>query len=218
MTANIEIVIATTNLGKRAELRSMLSPREVTIRGLDEFADIPSAPEEGATFADNARQKARYYSRLLNRLVLADDSGLQVTALDGAPGVYSARFAPLDTTDRAEQDRANNQKLLRLLADVPPNNRQAQFCCCLCLHSPHEVIVEVEGRLEGMILDQPQGSNGFGYDPIFFVPNKQKTVAQLTPAEKNALSHRGQALRNLLQQWNEVRERISAPKGKFNSL
>jgi len=204
MAADLEIVLATTNQGKLAELRNMLQPREVTVRGLDEFADNPPAPEDGATFADNARQKARHYSQALNRLVLADDSGLQVTALDGAPGIYSARFAPLDTTDRAEQDRANNQKLLQLLTDVPLNNRQARFCCCLCLHSPNEVIVEVEGFLEGMILDQPQGSNGFGYDPIFYVPDKQKTVAQMTTNEKNAISHRGQALQKLLQQWNNL--------------
>ena len=213
MAADLEIVLATTNHGKLAELRTMLQPREVTVRGLDEFADIPPAPEDGATFAENARQKARHYSQLLNRLVLADDSGLQVTALDGAPGIYSARFAPLDTNDRVEQDRANNQKLLRLLTDVPLKNRQARFCCCLCLHSPNEVIVEVEGFLEGMILDQPQGSNGFGYDPIFYVPDKQKTVAQMSAEEKNAISHRGQALRNLLRQWNQVRERISLEKG-----
>jgi len=214
MTADLEIVLATTNQGKLAELRSMLQPREVTVRGLDEFADIPPAPEDGATFAENARQKARHYSQLLNRPVLADDSGLQVTALDGSPGIYSARFASLDTTNRAEQDGANNQKLLQILADVPPANRQARFCCCLCLHSPYEVIIEVEGRLEGMILDEPQGSNGFGYDPIFYVPDKEKTVAQMTPEEKNAISHRGKALQNLLRQWNEVLEILSALKGK----
>jgi XTP/dITP diphosphohydrolase len=214
MTTDLVIVLATTNQGKLAELRTMLQPREVSVRGLDDFADIPPAPEDGATFADNARQKARHYSQLLNRLVLADDSGLQVAALDGAPGIYSARFAILDTTDRAEQDRANNQKLLRLLADVPLKNRQARFCCCLCLHSPNDVILEVQGNLEGMILDHPQGSNGFGYDPIFYIPDKQKTVAQLTPEEKNALSHRGQALRKLLLQWNKVLEILSATKGK----
>ena len=118
--------------------------------------------------------------------------------------MYSARFASLDSTDRAEQDHANNQKLLCLLVNVPPENRQARFCCCLCLHNPHEVIVEVQGRLEGIILDQPQGSNGFGYDPIFYVPEKQKTVAQMTPKEKNEISHRGKALRKLLQQWNNM--------------
>ena len=208
MTADLEIVLATTNQGKLAELRTMLQPREVSVRGLDEFNDIPPAPEDGATFADNARQKARHYSQVLNRLVLADDSGLQVTALDGAPGIYSARFTPLDTTDRAEQDRANNQKLLQMLANVPPKNRQARFCCCLCLHSPNEVIVEVKGYLEGMILDQPQGSNGFGYDPIFYVPDKEKTVAQMSPEEKNALSHRGQALRKLLVQWDSVIKKL----------
>jgi len=214
MAADLEIVLATTNQGKLAELRSMLQRREVTVHGLNEFAETTPAPEDGATFAENARQKARHYSQRLNHLVLADDSGLQVTALDGAPGIYSARFASLDSNDRAELDRANNQKLLRLLADVPLKNRQARFCCCLCLHSPYEVILEVEGSLEGMILDQPQGSNGFGYDPLFYVPEKQKTIAQMSPQEKNTLSHRGQALRRLLQQWNEVRERIAALKGK----
>lgn len=214
MAADLEIVLATTNQGKLAELRTIFLLREVSVCGLNDFPDIPPAPEDGNTFADNARQKSLHYSRLLNRLVLADDSGLQVTALEGAPGIYSARFASLDTNDRTEQDRANNQKLLQLLADVPLKNRQARFCCCLCLHSPNELILEVQGSLEGMILDYPQGSNGFGYDPIFYVPDKQKTIAQMSPEEKNSISHRGQALRKLLQQWNEVLERISAPKGK----
>jgi XTP/dITP diphosphohydrolase len=202
MTADLEIVVATTNQGKLIELRNMLQPHDVTVRGLNEFPDIPTALEDGATFAENARQKARYYSQLLNRWVLADDSGLQVDALQGAPGIYSARFSLIETSDRAEQDRANNQRLLQLLADVPSQERQARFCCCLCLHDPEQVRLEVEGFVEGIIIDQPQGSNGFGYDPIFYLPEKGKTIAQLPPEEKNALSHRGQALQKLVAQWD----------------
>ena len=125
----------------------------------------------------------------------------------------SQGLAPLSHHTPKQQDRANNQKLLQLLTDIPSANRQGRFCCCLCLYRPNEVIVEVEGYLEGIIIDQPQGSNGFGYDPIFYVPDQKKTVAQMSSEEKNTLSHRGQALQKLLQQWNEVLEKLSTPKG-----
>ncbi len=210
-----EIVLATTNRGKLNELEEMLGSLAVKVRGLGEFGPIEEAEETGATFAQNARQKALHYSNLLQRCVLADDSGLQVDALDQAPGVYSARFAGVDG---AERDKANNKKLLELLNGVPDEKRTARFCCCLCLcgilrgaqarptspRNPQEVLVEVGGFLEGIIATEPRGDNGFGYDPIFYLPNKGKTVAELTDKEKNTISHRGQALGKLVLQLNPM--------------
>ncbi|MCK5270751.1 MAG: XTP/dITP diphosphatase [Sedimentisphaerales bacterium] len=193
-----EIVLATTNRGKLNELEEMLGGLAVKVRGLEEFGPIEEAEETGATFAQNARQKALHYSNLLQRCVLADDSGLQVEALDQAPGVYSARFAGVDG---AERDKANNKKLLELLNEVPDEKRVARFCCCLCMcGNSQEVLVEVEGFLKGIIATEPRGNNGFGYDPIFYLPDKGKTVAELADKEKNIISHRGQALGKLLLQ------------------
>jgi len=191
-----EIVIATTNQGKTVEIEHVLSPAGIIVRSLDEFAPLPEARETGATFAQNARQKAQYYSRLLNTCVLADDSGLQVNALDGAPGIYSARFAGVEGSDR---DRANNTKLLGLLSGISPEKRIAQFCCSLCLCNPAEILIEVQAFWPGLITDQPRGNNGFGYDPVFLLPNQNKTVAELSKEEKIKISHRGQALQKLLE-------------------
>ena len=199
-----EIVLATTNRGKLTELRGMLGGVGIRLRGLDEFDDIPTAVEDGDTFAENARRKARYYSALLKNYVLADDSGLQVDALNGAPGVYSARFAQVGSNNRAEQDRANNKKLLEQLDGLPREKRAARFCCCLCLSGPNEILLEVEGFLEGVITEKPQGGNGFGYDPVFYVPEKGRTVAQLSAKEKNAISHRGRATRKFIEQLQQL--------------
>jgi XTP/dITP diphosphohydrolase len=205
MKENIsEIVLATTNRGKLAELREMLSGTEIRVRGLDDFDELPPAVEDGDTFAENARRKALYYSQLLKKLVLADDSGLQVDALDGAPGIYSARFAQVDAQDRMEQDRANIEKLLVLLRDIPQEERTCRFCCCLCLSRPEEILLEVEDFVEGVITDMPRGSNGFGYDPIFYLPDRGKTIAQLPSEEKNVISHRGRALRKLIVQMQQL--------------
>ena len=190
-----EIVLATTNRGKLHELRELLVGCSVRLRCLGEFSGIEDVEEVGSTFAENARQKAMHYSKILNCVVLADDSGLQVDALDGAPGIYSARFAGVEG---AKRDEANNQKLLRLLAEVPAGKRKARFCCCLCLAGPGEVLVEVEGFVEGVIAEEGRGENGFGYDPIFYLPEKGKTIAQLPYEEKNAISHRGRALKKLV--------------------
>jgi len=193
-----EIVLATTNKGKLGELREMLADRAVTVRGLADFRPLVQAKEDADTFSENARGKAIHYGKLLGRWVLADDSGLQVDALDGAPGVRSARFAGEKGLSRAQRDQANNEKLLRLLADVPAEKRTARFCCCLCLSNGAKVQAEVKGFLEGRIAEKGQGKNGFGYDPIFYVPRVGKTVAELSAEEKNAISHRGEALRKLL--------------------
>ena len=196
-----EIVLATTNRGKLNELRNMFGGWAVKVRGLEEFGPLDEAEETGATFAQNARQKALHYSNLLQQCVLADDSGLQVDALEQAPGVYSARFAGVDGPER---DKANNKKLLKLLNGVPDEKRTARFYCSLCMCSSQEILVEVGGFLEGIIITEPRGDNGFGYDPIFYLPEKGKTVAELTDEEKNAISHRGQALGKLLSQLKPI--------------
>lgn len=190
-----EIVLATTNHGKLKELKDMLVGRNINLRTLDEFDQVGDCEETGSTFAENARQKAQYYSKVLGLCVLADDSGLEVDALEGSPGVFSARFAGVEGPDR---DKANNEKLLHSLALTPDDNRQAKFRCGLCLCTPDEVLVEVEGILEGIIAHKFTGNNGFGYDPVFYLPQFDKTVAELTPDEKNAVSHRGKALKKLM--------------------
>ena len=194
-----QLVVATTNRGKLTELAEMLGDNAVVVRCLDDFPPVPEPREDGSTFAENARLKARHYANALGQLVLADDSGLQVDALDGKPGLRSARFAGLTSTDRTERDRANNEKLLKLLQTVPTADRSARFRCCLCLSGPDQVIAEVDGVLAGVITTEPRGDNGFGYDPLFYLPHLHKTVAQLTDRQKNAISHRACALQNLLR-------------------
>jgi len=191
-----KILVATTNPGKIAELRSMLDA-DVDWLGLSDFPGIAEIAEDGRTFAENARKKALGYARATGLWTLADDSGLVVDALEGAPGVHSARFSGAKEKDRSLLDHKNMLKVLELLEPVPKEKRTARFVCCLCLASPEEVLIETEGRLEGMIAEQEIGENGFGYDPIFFVPGIGKTVAQLTREEKNAISHRGNAIQRL---------------------
>ncbi len=193
------LVVATTNKGKLAELGEMLSGRAIQVRGLDEFGDVAEAVEDGVTFAENARKKACHYSGLLEGLVLADDSGLEVDALEGAPGVYSARFAQTaGGVVRSEQDAANNRKLLGLLSEVGQAERTARFRCCLCLARGGQVLAEVDGVMEGQIAREGRGTNGFGYDPIFWLPERGCSVAELAAEVKNALSHRGRALKRML--------------------
>lgn len=197
------LVLATRNPGKLREIRSVLADLDVRIVGLDELAgDIPEPEETGETFADNARDKARYYAEALrdrgqDALCLADDSGLCVDALDGRPGVHSARFAADEANgaDRNAIDQANNARLLRELANVPPPLRSARFVCHLALADFDGIVLETHGVLEGLIGSEAQGDNGFGYDPLFFVPAAGCTTAELNPEQKNNLSHRGQAVR-----------------------
>ncbi len=190
-----EIVLATTNKGKLAELKSMFENCPVNIKGLIDFSELEDVEETGATFAENALIKAEYYSKMLDRLVLADDSGLQVDALNGAPGVYSARYAGVTGENR---DSANNKKLLDALKDLPPEKRTARFRCNLCLSSPEKVVLEIDGAVEGIIINEPRGDNGFGYDPIFYVPEQGMTAAEMPPKLKNSVSHRGRALKRML--------------------
>ena len=163
---------------------------------LADFPDAGEVVEDGATFAENARKKATEYAQATGLWTLADDSGLVVDALDGAPGVKSARFSGdvPSGTDRKVIDQRNIAKLLELLRDVPEQKRTARFVCHLCLATPENVLVETSGKVEGRIIDEPAGTNGFGYDPVFFVPELGKTVAQLHDEQKNAISHRGNAI------------------------
>jgi len=192
------ILVATTNPGKIAELRAMLDA-DVQWLDLSDFPDIAEIEEDGLTFVENARKKAIGYAKVTGLLTIADDSGLVVDALGGAPGVKSARYSGEKTinSDGTLIDHRNIAKVLELLKGVPKEKRTARFFCCLCLASPESILIETEGTLEGLITNREIGKNGFGYDPIFFVPHLNKTVAQLTSEEKNAISHRGNAIRKL---------------------
>jgi XTP/dITP diphosphohydrolase len=200
MEIHKKILVASTNPGKLRELREMLGG-DIEWVGLKDFPNIPEIEEDGKTFAENARKKAIGYAKATGLWTLADDSGLVVDALGGRPGVKSARFAESHRGDRRERrdllDKKNIEKLLAMLKDVPKEKRQAGFVCCLCLASPEKVLIETEGELEGVIIDEPMGENGFGYDPIFWIPGLKKTVAQLGSDEKNAISHRGNAIRKM---------------------
>ncbi len=196
----MEVLFATSNLHKVHEVVAILSSRGITVRSLADVARAPEEPEEdGLTFEDNARLKARYYARELGMTCVAEDSGIEVDALGGAPGVYSARYAGAAGT-RDDRDRANNEKLLRALAQVPAGQRQARFVCVASLADPSGVILaEARGTFEGVIATEPRGDNGFGYDPLLYLEDRACTSAELTPEEKHARSHRGQAFRQLAE-------------------
>ena len=188
-----EILLATRNAGKIREIRRMTAAGDWVWHGLDAFPGVPAAVEDGATFAENARRKALHYAQATGLCTLADDSGLEVDCLGGEPGVHSARYA-----GTPRDDDANNRKLVAALAGVPLERRTARFRCALALARPGELLVETEGAVAGLIIDEPRGDNGFGYDPHFLIPALGRTTAELPPDEKNALSHRGQALRDML--------------------
>lgn len=188
------IVIATHNPGKAKEFKEMFQALGYTIKTLKDFPEIGEIPETGTTFLENAQIKARTVAEALSGAVLADDSGLCVDVLDGAPGVYSARYAgePAD-------DEKNKAKLLKELTGVPKKQRTAHFMCTLVLMKPGETPVNVTGKLSGMILQAPRGTSGFGYDPLFYVPRLDKSLAELSPEKKNEISHRGHAIAKLRQ-------------------
>jgi XTP/dITP diphosphohydrolase len=184
------IVLATRNEAKRAELERMLVGLPVEVRSLRDYPDLPPLPEDGDTYEANARSKALTVARHLNEVALADDSGLEVDYLEGRPGVHSARFLGEDATD---EDR--NREVLRLLEGVPPENRTARYRAVVAVAFPDGRVYTFEGTCEGAIALEPRGTGGFGYDPIFYVPELDRTVAELTPQEKDLISHRGQAMR-----------------------
>jgi XTP/dITP diphosphohydrolase len=205
MTCSDTILVATTNPGKVRELRALLGAA-VEWKSLADFPGAPEVKEDGATFAENARKKAVGYAGATGLWTLADDSGLVVDALGGAPGVNSARFSGARPrgADRKLLDRRNMEKLLALLKDVPREKRTARFVCCLCLADREKVLIETRGTLEGLITEEPAGTGGFGYDPVFYVPPLGKTVAQLGEEEKNAISHRGHAMREFKPRLDEL--------------
>jgi XTP/dITP diphosphohydrolase len=198
-----KILIATTNPGKFAEISAMLGA-DVQWASLKDFPDITEIKEDGATFAENARKKALGYAKQTGLWTLADDSGLMIDAIGGQPGVKSARFSGEKETNRKLLDHKNMAKALKLMQGVPKEKRTARFVCCLCLASPEKILIETQGELAGLIAEKEIGENGFGYDPIFFVPKLDKTVAQLATDEKNIISHRGDAIRKLKPLLNEL--------------
>jgi non-canonical purine NTP pyrophosphatase (RdgB/HAM1 family) len=196
----IELLFATGNAYKVDEVKAILAPRGIAVRSFADLGRVPEEPEEdGVTFEENARLKARYYARQLGVTCVAEDSGLEVDALGGAPGVYSARYAGATGT-RDERDRANNEKLLRELAHVPEGQRQARFVCVASVAEPSgRILAETRGSYEGVIAGEPRGKNGFGYDPLLYLPDRRCTSAELAPEEKHARSHRGEAFRALAE-------------------
>lgn len=188
----MKVVLATRNQGKVREFAYSLSNLGWEITALPE--SVPPVTEDGATFEENARKKAETVANLLNLPVLADDSGLQVDALEGRPGVFSARFA-----GKHASDEANNRKLLHELTGVPAGKRTARFVCALAYAVPGEPTVMVRGECEGVILGELKGNDGFGYDPLFYVPEAKKTFGELSLAEKNRISHRARAIQSLIQ-------------------
>ena len=201
------MVLATRNPGKVREIRQVLGGLPLELAALEQRPFVPEPAEEGETFADNARHKALYYARALGECCLADDSGLEVDALGGAPGVRSARYAEGDCpagAARAQVDAANNAKLLAALAAVPPERRTARFVCHVVLADPQGVLLEARDTVEGRIGFAPRGANGFGYDPLFYVPELGCTTAELDPHRKNVLSHRGKALRRLAEMMGNM--------------
>lgn len=192
------IMIATGNMGKAKEFEKMFAKAGYQIKTMKDFPELPEVQETGQTFEENARLKAETIANILQCPVLADDSGLTVDALGGMPGIYSARFA-----GEQKSDASNNAKLLHELTDVADENRTAQFHCTLVFAAPQKESLVVEGIWNGRIARIPRGENGFGYDPLFIVDGLEKTSAELTPEEKNAISHRGQAMKKLDGLWQD---------------
>lgn len=190
----MEIVVASKNAGKVAEIAAAFSTMPIRVLSLADFGDMPEAEENGDTFEANALAKARHYARYTGKACLADDSGLEVDALGGAPGVYSARYA-----GEHGDDGANNRKLLAELEKVVPEQRTGRFCCVLAFVAADGTTLTSCGSCEGMILQAPSGQGGFGYDPLFYVPGEGKTFAELSLEEKNRISHRGKAIRQMVE-------------------
>jgi XTP/dITP diphosphohydrolase len=197
MEPPIILVIATRNNGKTQEIKDLLKDFPVDIKNLDDFGPIPHVEEDGDTFDENAYKKASFAARILGLPALADDSGLVVEALDNAPGIHSARYAGENATDE--------QRYLKLLDEMKgKTNRKAAFECVISVAVPTGAALTYEARCEGIISEEPAGSNGFGYDPVFFYPPFHKTFAQISRSEKNRISHRGKALAELKSEFDKV--------------
>ena len=197
MQETLTLVIATGNPGKTAEIRDLLRGFPINIKNLDDFGPLPPVVEDGATFDENAYKKASFVSKILGLPALADDSGLVVEALGGAPGVYSARYAGENATD--------TQRYTKLLDEMQGHtNRQAAFECVISLAVPTGAALTYEGSCEGLIAAKPSGNGGFGYDPVFYYPPLKKTFGELSREEKSRISHRGKALGELKEEFNKV--------------
>ncbi len=201
-----EILVATTNLGKVREIEPILKDLGFfEIKTLKDFPPIPPPEEKGNTFLENALEKALHYAKHFNILTLADDSGLEVEALSGAPGIHSSRFAGNKATDEE-----NIKKLLKMLEGMPFEKRKARFVCVIVICHPSGRWISAEGEWQGYIADKPRGTEGFGYDPVFLVPeyNLEKTAAELSKEEKNRISHRAKAIRAIIPKLKEFLEKI----------
>jgi XTP/dITP diphosphohydrolase len=186
------LLLASFNPGKVKEIRDYLSTLPFDIFGLEVIPGLQPCPEIGSSFAENARHKAEYYSQFSVALTIADDSGLVVDALDGQPGIHSARFVSESATDEERY-----REVLFRMRNVPSHKRTARFVCCIVMAREGRMLDIFEGTVEGLIVREPRGENGFGYDPIFLFPKLSKTLAELDPSEKLVVSHRGQALQKL---------------------
>ena len=200
----MHIVLASANKGKIAEIKDLLADLDpdLHIFSIDDYPWIGPVPEPGKTFEANALYKARFVCQHSGCIALADDSGLEVDGLHGAPGVYSARYSGAEASDQE-----NNAKLLAEMEQLSGNDRRARFRCVLAVCAPNGEQLVVDGSWEGRIADSPRGEKGFGYDPLFIDLSSGRTAAQMTREEKSQLSHRGQALRRLVQLWPDFAAR-----------
>jgi XTP/dITP diphosphohydrolase len=198
----IEVIIATKNPGKAKEFEHIFAPRGIIVRTLLDFPEIEDVEETGKSFEENAILKAEAVSRALNKMVIGDDSGLVVDALEGRPGIYSARYA-----GESKNDQDNIDKVLCEMEGVPEEKRSARFYCALAMAVPNQKTITVSGMCVGRILLKRQGTNGFGYDPIFYVSEKGVAMAELLSEEKNKISHRANALKKLDTVLDAILER-----------
>jgi XTP/dITP diphosphohydrolase len=187
---NKVLLLATRNQDKKKEIQQILQDLSIKIVSLEDIKELPEVIEDGTTFAENAIKKASQTAALSGYICLADDSGLEVDALDGQPGIYSARFSGEEANDKK-----NNEKLLTMLKGVKPENRTARFVCSVAISDPAGNYKVVTGKCEGRIEMEPRGTGGFGYDPLFIPQGESRSFAELSPEEKNSISHRAKALR-----------------------
>ena len=190
----MDIIIATSNQNKLKEFKALLKDHKISILSLKDFPQIPAVVEDGKNFYENALKKANTVAVYTGKLTIADDSGIEVEALGGKPGVYSSRFAGEDASDEE-----NNARLLKELQGIPPDKRGACFKCVLVIAKPEGETAFVEGECRGTIIQELRGHYGFGYDPLFLVSEYNKTFSEITPEEKNKISHRAKALQKLLK-------------------
>ena len=183
----MKLILATKNKGKLAEIIKLLKGLRYEVQSLADYSEIGDIPEDGTTFIENATIKAKMVAKLTRQLTLADDSGLEVEALDGKPGIKSSRYA--------KSDKERNQKLLNAIKDIPWDKRNARFVCAIAISTPDGKIETMQETCEGLIAFEPKGTNGFGFDPVFYYPPLGKTFAELSRDEKSKYSHRGKALR-----------------------